>query len=283
MLTELDDGVAAALRAFEAKGMLDNTLVVFVSDNGGPLEHATNAPLRGGKHTFYEGGLRVTAFVSGGALPAARRGTSWPGLAHASDWYRTLVEGAARSNIPAYTGPMPVDGFNLLPALLSGGASPRTEVISQVENAHFSENCSVIRVGDMKLIRGDPGDNRTIAWPQPAAQPVPLGLSGAQVEPGTDHVRGTVLAGVVQGRCRGGAAHNLCLFNLTEDLGESRNLAGEPRYATLISTMLQRLDAVGAAAPPPAYLWPRPQDFQRELAKRCNASRQTGSVQPVDL
>jgi len=49
MLSELDDGVADVVDALTARGMLDDTLVVFVSDNGGPLEHSTNAPLRGGK------------------------------------------------------------------------------------------------------------------------------------------------------------------------------------------------------------------------------------------
>jgi arylsulfatase A-like enzyme len=278
MLTELDDGVAAVLAALSAKGMADNTLVVFVSDNGGPLEHSTNFPLRGGKHTFYEGGVRVTAFVSGGALPSERRGSTWSGLSHASDWYRTLVEGVAGATVPTDTGPTPVDGFNIFPSLISGGASPRSEVIHQVNNSYFDENCSSIRQGEMKLIRGDPGDNRTRSWPQPAAHAVPLGRSGAVIEPGTDHVRSTVINGVVPGRCR-----PLCLFNLTEDLNEAHNLAHQPRYAALVASMLARLDEVGAAAPPQGYLWPDPADWKRNLQLRCANSKQSGSVQPVDL
>ena len=277
MLTELDDGVAAVLAALSAKGMADNTLVVFVSDNGGPLEHSTNFPLRGGKHTFYEGGVRVTAFVSGGALPSERRGSTWSGLSHASDWYRTLVEGVAGATVPPDTGPTPVDGFNIFPSLISGSASPRSEVIHQVNNSYFDENCSSIRQGEMKLIRGNPGDNRTISWPQPAAHAVPLGRSGAVIEPGTDHVRSTVINGVVPGRCR-----PLCLFNLTEDLNESHNLAHQPRYAALVASMLARLDEVGAAAPPQGYLWPDPADWRRNLQLRCAHSQQSGTVQPVD-
>jgi arylsulfatase A-like enzyme len=278
MLTELDDGVADVLAALSQRGMLDDTLVVFVSDNGGPLEHSTNAPLRGGKHTFYEGGVRVTAFLAGGALPAARRGATWPGLAHASDWYPTLVEGLAGLQIPARTGPMPVDGVNLLPAMFQGGDSPRTEVVHQVNNTFFDEGVQAIRIREMKLIRGPPGDNRTIAWPQPAAQPVPIGLSGAVVEPGTDHVRSTVLGGVVPGRCA-----PFCLFNLTSDLGETHNLAHEPAFAGLIAQMSARLDAFGAAAPPPGYIWPLPKDFKNATAQRCASSLLTGTVQPINL
>ena len=92
MISELDAGVGRVTAALRAAGLYDDTLIAFVSDNGGPLEHATNAPLRGGKHTFFDGGLRVEAFLSGGAVPPALRGTTWPGLAHASDWYLTLVQ-----------------------------------------------------------------------------------------------------------------------------------------------------------------------------------------------
>ena len=279
MLSELDDGVADVLAALEQRAMLENTLIVFVSDNGGPLEHSTNAPLRGGKHTFYEGGVRVVAFLAGGALPASARGTTWPGLAHASDWYRTITAGVAGLPIPADTGPVPLDGFDLFAAIAAGGPSPRSEVVHQVSNAHYSENVSAIRIGEMKLIHGDPGDNRTIAWPEDAAAPVPIGLSGAVIEPGTDHVRATQLGGVTLGRCR---PH--CLFNLSADLGESHNLAGLPAYAALVASMQARLDAVGAAAPPVSMgtIWP-PKEFQEMVKMRCAISSASGSVQPVDL
>jgi hypothetical protein len=62
MLTELDDGVFNVINALKSKGMWNDTLLIFVSDNGGPLEHSTNAPLRGGKHTFFEasrGGMKA--------------------------------------------------------------------------------------------------------------------------------------------------------------------------------------------------------------------------------
>ena len=105
-------------------------------------------------------------------------------MAHASDWYLTLTEGYAGIPVNASQtgGPRPLDGFNLWPALTSLGPSPRNEVISQVihaarcdwfmrgaflrrslsahvqvNNTYFSEGVSVIRVGEMKLIRGPPG------------------------------------------------------------------------------------------------------------------------------
>ncbi|HEY6166566.1 MAG TPA: sulfatase-like hydrolase/transferase [Verrucomicrobiae bacterium] len=61
MLASLDDGVGALLAALRAQGIEDNTLIIFLSDNGGPTQELTssNQPLRGGKGTVFEGGLRI--------------------------------------------------------------------------------------------------------------------------------------------------------------------------------------------------------------------------------
>ena len=98
----------------------------------GPLDHTTNYPLRGGKHTFWEGGVRVEAFVSGPLIPVGLRGSVWTGLAHSSDWYKTLVEGVAGLTIPENTGPRAPDGFNLWGAICNNHTSPREEVVHQV-------------------------------------------------------------------------------------------------------------------------------------------------------
>lgn len=249
---------------------------------GGPLEHSTNAPRRGGKHTFWDGGLRVEAFLAGGALPPSLAGSTWPGLAHASDTYLTLVEGYAGVPVdPAATcgvpGCRPLDGVNLWPAILASGPSPRTEIVHQVNNSFFDEGVQAIRVGDLKVIRGQAGDNRTIAWPERSVQPVPLGKSGAVVEVGTDHVRSTVLGGSKLHMCR-----PFCLFNITADEGENVDLGKDPAYAQVAAAMLQRLDFHGATGPPHAYIW-NVSDFQKQVQKGCPRQVQTGSVQPLDI
>merc|ERR1719247_3606878 len=111
--------------------MMENVVVGFSSDNGGPLDHANNAPFRGGKHTLWEGGVRTEAFLWSPLLPAARRGTKWDGIMHISDWWATYL-GAAGATPPADTGPRAPDAKNLWPAILSGGQSPRTEVVHMV-------------------------------------------------------------------------------------------------------------------------------------------------------
>lgn len=134
MYTELDTGIQQTISALEQNGMWERTALIFVSDNGGPLDHCTNAPLRGGKHTFFEGGIRVVSLISGPLIPEARRGTRWAGMAASADWYATITVGIAGGTLPDDTGYRPPDALNLWPAIMDGSAGPRTEVVHQVEN-----------------------------------------------------------------------------------------------------------------------------------------------------
>merc|ERR1711971_142326 len=152
MLDSIVGGVEQILRD---AGQWDNTLLIFASDNGGSLElndtAGNNWPLRGGKSSFLEGGIRSTSFVSGGFLPEERRGKREDGLMHIADWYKTLCgpsfaavdwrdTTAAEADLP------PVDGYDLWP-LLSGAQteSPRRELVI---------SSSVLIMGDYKLVVG---------------------------------------------------------------------------------------------------------------------------------
>lgn len=99
----LDGQLGNLTDLYKASGMWDNTLMVLHSDNGGYTKHlgpcsekdpimgvtcmtgeagASNHPLRGGKYSFFEGGIRANSFVSGGYLPADVRGTTSYALMH---------------------------------------------------------------------------------------------------------------------------------------------------------------------------------------------------------
>merc|ERR1712083_1099589 len=108
----------------KAKGMWDNTLVIMSSDNGGPVDTQENAannwPLRGGKYSLFEGGIRVAAFVSGGLIPAGLRGTTNNGIVHIADWYGTLCGLAGvgvEDTLAAANGLPPVDSVDMWPFL----------------------------------------------------------------------------------------------------------------------------------------------------------------------
>ena len=73
-------------------GLWATTLLVFSGDNGGYLgSGGDNHPRRGGKFSDFNGGVRVAAFVSGGYLPAAVRGTQQSGMIHIADWHSTFL------------------------------------------------------------------------------------------------------------------------------------------------------------------------------------------------
>ena len=116
--------------------------VVFTTDNGGPIYEpgsANNHPLRGGKYSDFEGGVRTTTFISGGYVPAERRGQTHNGLVSSADWYTIFSElaGVDPEDIEAkeankwleeqnLTLLPPIDGKKgQLEAIFSGAQGPR--------------------------------------------------------------------------------------------------------------------------------------------------------------
>lgn len=92
MVSYMDDAIDDLVAAYKQNSLWENTLMVFSADNGGPIYRwgdpgANNFPLRGGKASNWEGGIRVNAFVAGGALPSSMQGTKATGLVALWDWY----------------------------------------------------------------------------------------------------------------------------------------------------------------------------------------------------
>lgn len=115
MIHDVDLWTGRLVSALKRKGMYRNTLMVFSSDNGGTQDGTeeqggNNYPLRGGKHTNWQGGMRTTTFVSGGFLPFHVRGTTHSGTFHIVDWYPTFcgLAGVDGSD-DAPVAPEPVD------------------------------------------------------------------------------------------------------------------------------------------------------------------------------
>ena len=80
MTSEMDRGIGRVLAALDAEGLRDDTLVLFMSDNGGAEAlGARNGELRGGKGETFEGGIRV---------PAVLR---WPGEIGAASVYEHVI------------------------------------------------------------------------------------------------------------------------------------------------------------------------------------------------
>ena len=109
MVTSLDDGVGELVALLHQLGLSEDTLVFFLSDNGGPTpaNASDNSPLRGTKGTVYEGGVRVP-FVAAwpGTLPA---GTQFNLPVSALDIFPTAV---AVAGMDPASG---LDGVDLMP------------------------------------------------------------------------------------------------------------------------------------------------------------------------
>lgn len=140
----MDANVGRFLAGLERMGLSDRTYVVFTSDNGGVRQ--TVAPLRGGKGTLYQGGLRVPAIVSGPGIAAGQKIDS-PVLT--MDFFLTVLDWAGVRTDSASS----VDGTSLVP-LLSG----KQKSIARDLFWHFpvysgpTAPCSAIRSGDWKLL-----------------------------------------------------------------------------------------------------------------------------------
>jgi arylsulfatase A-like enzyme len=136
MVQCVDEGTANITAALKDKGMWETTLMVWTSDNGGQISEASNnAPLRGGKETTFEGGVRVVSFVSGGFLPPSHP-ASLQAVVSIADWYGTF---ARLAGVDDYSDPAAVqqglpdvDALDVWPLLSGQSTEPvRTELLLQ--------------------------------------------------------------------------------------------------------------------------------------------------------
>jgi len=120
VLSHADARIGELVGLLRELNLHERTLVIVVSDNGGILHTypANNGPLRGGKGTTYEGGIRVPAVMQWpGVIPP---GTVSPADAVHFDLFSTILD-AAGIPVPAKNGPHAVSGVSLLPHLRSPG------------------------------------------------------------------------------------------------------------------------------------------------------------------
>jgi len=149
MILAMDDAVGRVLTALRESGRADNTLIVFLSDNGAALikgsaeNGGSNAPLRGSKAQLWEGGIRVPFFVQWPGRIAAGGVSDTP--VSSLDLLPTLLA-ASSHHAPRDES---LDGVNLLPWLEGKGEPPLREHLFW----KFGANQFAIRGGDMKLVR----------------------------------------------------------------------------------------------------------------------------------
>lgn len=210
MVETLDDAVGTLVRTVDELGIADNTVIIFFSDNGGIVHRfdggvavTSNAPLRSGKSSIYEGGIREPlVFVWPGEVEPGAKSDA---IVQSVDFYPTLLEVTGTPRHPDTE----FDGVSFLPAL-RGERWNRDAIFTHIPNyfaATLQRPATSVRNGDWKLIRF---------------------------------------------HCDGpGQADRFELYNLSEDIGESNDLAeAEPeRVAGLNSLIDQFLNDTEAVIP----------------------------------
>lgn len=164
MLKSLDDAVGKIVAAVDKHGFKDNTIVVFTNDNGPVLEEMS-APYRGTKNTTFEGGVRVPCLVRWPGY--TEPGSANDGMMFVADWYTTFIALAGGKQKQE----RPVDALDMTGMLFGGKASPRDEIVFEVEG---SVRLPTVRIGDYKLmgemlynVVADPGEKKDIARENP--------------------------------------------------------------------------------------------------------------------
>lgn len=97
MLAKLDDSVGQVVQSLKSKNMLENSIIVFSTDNGGPAagfnyNAASNWPLRGVKNTLWEGGVRGAGLIFSPLISKPMRVSKQ--MMHITDWLPTLYSAA---------------------------------------------------------------------------------------------------------------------------------------------------------------------------------------------
>lgn len=216
MIESMDDSLGRVIDKLDELGIADNTVIIFVSDNGGDMYDrvdgkppTNNYPLRGGKGNVYEGGIRVPCIISWPGV--VKPGSVCPEMFSSIDFYPTLLDMAGSKKNEKQL----IDGESIMPLLTGAGKLKRDVIFCHMPhylaNPPHEHNLPVtsVRRGDWKLIRyyGE-GENFSHAYE---------------------------------------------LFNLAEDLNETKNLAKEmpEKVRELDALITEHLEEIGALVPSP--------------------------------
>jgi arylsulfatase A-like enzyme len=166
MMSAMDDAIGQVRKKISDAELEQNTLVMFISDNGGPtmpgvtVNGSKNTPLRGSKRTTLEGGVRVPFIVS------------WPAQLKAAVYDKPVIQldlHATALQAAAFAAPtdLRLDGVDLIPYLTGKNQQPPHDTLYW----RFGQQMA-IRSGDYKLVRYDTNaDTLTGAANQPVSAP----------------------------------------------------------------------------------------------------------------
>ena len=224
MLKAADEGISNITMLLKEKNLLDDTIIIFTTDNGGQTAlGSSNWPLRDNKGTVFEGGVRGTGFVWGSLLPNLNYDNHH--LIHVTDWLPTIIEGIA--GLEMDRDKWALDGYNVWPTITENIETPRKQLLINLDPPHPGFiGQAAIRIGDWKLIKGQP--NCSLYRPEHVGDGCPDGWV---------HLNGSIEIPPY-------APSHLWLFNIMADPNERSNVAD--LYANIVNQLKDRIEYYNA-------------------------------------
>lgn len=277
VLHKLDESVGKVVTALQDTDMLQNSILVFTTDNGGPaagfnINAASNWPLRGVKNTLWEGGVRGAGLLWSPLL--ARPGRVSSQLFHITDWLPTLY--AAAGGDVGYLGQ--IDGMNAWRALSEDLPSNRSSVLHNIDDIYGN---AALTLGDWKIVKGTTYGGSWDGWYGPSGRGEPMthmydlyevmaspagramARAGKSLSPGLiqalrdqaevicDSVSSvSTYSRIARSDCKPLQAP--CLFNIRNDPCEQNNLASV--YPEILQHLEMTLSEINSTAVPPSNL-----------------------------
>ncbi|XP_077981232.1 arylsulfatase B-like [Glandiceps talaboti] len=238
-LSLMDNVVGNITNALKMTGLSEQTLLVFMGDNGAMSNAAgSNWPFRGSIGTLFEGAVRVPAFAHGKMLK--QKGYVNNEIIHIVDWHSTLL------SIAGIKPEHGLDGINMWETMSQNKESPRTEFVYNIDDDNISSSAA-IRVDDYKLITG----NTDLLYPCRLANKSG-GWYNFDDEPTNDVFQGEHVSNETLPPSDG-----IYLFNIRDDPEERNNTAD--LYPDIVEKLKARLDVHRKHLVPPV-------DSTRDLA-----------------
>ncbi|QDU62372.1 Arylsulfatase precursor [Planctomycetes bacterium Pan216] len=226
VIAEVDWSVGQVLDTVDKLGLSEKTLIIFTSDNG-PWYGGSTGGLRGMKGINWEGGIRVPFIARWtGKIPAGRV-SSVPTVS--VDIFPTCLQAA---DIPLPKG-VPLDGTSLLP-LLTSDVAPEERPIFGEKNGHIYS----VRQGRWKLFVRWPGQRREANLKPVERWLDPRRPDGVRIIAPYEQAQPSEYPGLTSGDTFKGIA----LFDLRNDPGEQKNVAGQ--HPDIVERLKAQIDAI---------------------------------------
>ncbi|XP_073837016.1 arylsulfatase B [Musca autumnalis] len=270
MTTKLDESVGRVVKALDKARMLNNSIILFYSDNGAPSiglysNSGSNWPLKGQKNSPWEGAVRVAGAIWSPLLK--NLGSVYQQPIYVGDWLPTL---AAAANIELNST---VDGLNLWSDLVAGNADFSTpkerEILHMLDDMW---NLTSYMKGRYKYIRGTTingqydkvlvqRDSNTISPRSSGYEEVIKASLVSQSLKKFDRkeltlekirelrLKTEVQCGNLSSPCD--ATKEECLYDIWQDPCEQNNLARQPKFQNILQEMRQRVESFRISALPP--------------------------------